>query len=347
VPYLNITDAARRLGIARSTLRDRIARDPDRYRTDALGRMWFDDIEAVPPQNDYGASKTLTPAPSASVPLTPRPIDLDALPPATPRRPVSSAIEAQRIPSAPHVDRLEKWILIPDCHVPYHSREAVGLMLRAAQAIGATNAVILGDFADFWAVSSHPKSPERRADLQWEVDEVNKALDMLQHTFTGQVKYIAGNHENRLERYLGAQAPALYSSMKVESLFRIKDRGWTFTQYKDHTSIGKLHLTHDCGKAGKNAHVDAMNAFQSNVIIGHTHRLAYAVEGNAQGKPHVGAMLGWLGDPAAVEYMFKVRAARDWAHGFGVAYVEPDGCVHVVPVPIVNGRVCVEGRLVR
>lgn len=242
---------------------------------------------------------------------------------------------------------LEKWALVPDCHVPFHHREHFGLMLRAASAIGAQNVAVLGDFADFWAVSFHPKSPSRRNDLQWEVGEVNAALDLLDRTFTGKKLFVAGNHEHRLERYLSERAPSLFSSFKVETLFRLRERGWLFTPYKSHTTIGKLHLTHDAGKAGRTAHVDAMNAFQANVVIGHTHRLAWAVEGNVKGRPHVGAMLGWLGDPKQVDYMHRVRAARDWAHGFGVAYVEPDGSTHVVPVPVVNDRVCIEGRLVR
>jgi hypothetical protein len=242
---------------------------------------------------------------------------------------------------------IRKWILVPDCHVPYQSEKAFGLMLRAAEAIKAKNVCVLGDFADFYAVSSHPKDPGRKADLGWEVDQVNLALDRLDKVFSGKKKFIEGNHETRLGRYLTDRAPDLFGTVKVQSLFRFKERGWDFTPYKSYTKIGKLHLTHDCGKAGARAHVDAMNAFQGNVVIGHTHRLAYAVEGSAKGDPHVGAMLGWLGDPEAVEYMWRIRAARDWAHGFGVAYEESNGHVHLQPIPIVGGKVLIEGRLVK
>lgn len=325
MPWVAPAVAAAHFKIAERTLRERSQRDPDRWRRNGAGRYWLPD----PPM------------------AVPAPVAIDALPPAQPKRdrPVTT-IEAPR-PQPVSSAGLSKWILVPDCHVPYHDRAAVALMLRAAQAIGAVNAVILGDFADFFAVSSHPKSPERKADLDWEVTEVNAALDLFDRTFTGEKKFIAGNHENRLERYLTSQAPALFNTMKVEALFRLQERGWLYTPYRSHTSIGKLFLTHDAGKAGRNAHVDAMNAFQSNVAIGHTHRLQYAVEGNVQGKPHVGVSLGWLGSVEHCEYMYRVRAARDWAHAFGVAYVEPDGCVHVVPVPIVNGRVVVEGKLIR
>lgn len=242
---------------------------------------------------------------------------------------------------------LEKWLLLPDVHVPFHSTAAFNLVLRAAESAKIKNIVCLGDFADFYAVSSHPKPPDRRADLQWEVDEVNKALRRLESTFTGKKKFCAGNHCDRLSRYLSDRAPELFGTLKIEELFGLKQNGWEYTPYKSFTKVGKLHLTHDCGKAGPNAHRDAMNAFQGNVVLGHTHRLGYAVEGNVKGEPHVGAMLGWLGDPEQCDYMFKVRAARDWAHGFGLAYKEPNGNVHVVPIPIVGGKCLVEGKLVK
>jgi predicted phosphodiesterase len=242
---------------------------------------------------------------------------------------------------------LEKWLIVPDVHIPYESKKSYALMLRAAQAIKVQNICVLGDFADFYAVSSHTKDPSRKADLQWEVNAVTLALDELDRIFKGKKKFIQGNHEQRLERYLADKAPALFDTVKCERLFRFKERGWEYTPYKQHTKIGKLHLTHDCGKAGPNAHIDAMNAFQSNAIIGHTHRMGYAVQGNAKGEPHVGAMLGWLGDIDQTDYMYRVRACRDWAHGFGIAYVEKNGNTHLQPVPIVGGRVLIEGKLVR
>ena len=54
---------------------------------------------------------------------------------------------------------------------------------------------------------------------------------------------------------------------------------------------------------------------------------------------------GWLGDVRQVDYMFRVKANRDWALGFGVGYVRDNGFVYLQPVPIVEGSCCVEGKL--
>lgn len=252
-----------------------------------------------------------------------------------------------RAPKTPAISKVEKWLLVPDCHVPYHDKAAVGLMIRAAESIGIKNVAILGDFCDMFAVSNHPKPPNRRLDLQWEIDCVNEELNVFDKVFTGEKKFISGNHCHRVERFLTDKAPALFHTIKIDKLLRLKERGWAYTPYKEFTKIGKLNLTHDCGKAGPNAHRDAMQAFQSNAVIGHTHMLAYAVEGSARGEAHVGAMFGWLGDINAVDYMYRIKALRNWAHGFGIAYIEPDGTAHVVPIPIVKGAVCVEGRIIR
>jgi hypothetical protein len=89
-----------------------------------------------------------------------------------------------------------------------------------------------------------------------------------------------------------------------------------------------------------------MDAFQHNIVIGHTHRLGYAVEGNAQGERHVTAMFGWLGDVEQIDYMHRVKAIKDWSLGFGIGYLEPKtGTVYLVPIPIVNYTCVVEGKL--
>lgn len=242
---------------------------------------------------------------------------------------------------------LKKYLLIPDCHVPFHDRAAFRLALRAAKAIKANNAVVLGDFLDFFAVSSHPKDPSRKQDLQAEIDAGNAALDEIDSVCRGERIYIEGNHEERLQRYLTDKAPALFRTLSLPKLLNVTKRGWKFVPYRDHVRVGRMFFTHDCGKAGRSANIDAMNAFQGNVVIGHNHRMSYNVEGSARGKPHLGATLGWLGDFSQLDYGHKIRAQRDWVHGFGVMYVEPGGNVHVTPVPIVDGKCLVEGRLIR
>lgn len=235
---------------------------------------------------------------------------------------------------------------MPDCHVPYEDKAAFALMLEAGRRLKPDTVVLLGDFADFYSVSSHSKNPERASDLAFEVDKVKERLRELKKLGARRHIYIEGNHEDRLSRYLCDRAPELFGSVKLAEVLGLQELGFEFVPYRKAVRVGKLHLTHDVGNAGPQAHAKASNLYGGNVVIGHTHRLAYAVQGDAQGDAHVAAMFGWLGDRAQVDYLHAVQAAQ-WAHGFGVGYLEPEsGVVHVVPVPIVRGRCVVEGQLV-
>ena len=236
-------------------------------------------------------------------------------------------------------------LFIPDTHAPYHDRLAFDLVEKVAKKIKPHIIAVLGDFADFYAVSSHVKDPARRMTFDDEVAHVRRLLRRIESWGAKRKLYILGNHEDRLTRYIASQAAEMHGIVTVDSLFGLRDHHWEITHYKDHASIGKLYVTHDVGKSGSSALKDALNSFQDNIVIGHTHRLQYLIEGNVKGKPHVAASFGWLGDVRGIDYMHKAKANRDWALGFGAGYLEDNGVVHVQPIPIVNYRCVVGGKL--
>lgn len=239
----------------------------------------------------------------------------------------------------------KRMLFVPDAHVPYHSKAAWNLMLRAAKHIKPDVLVVLGDLADFYAVSFHSKHPSRKSRLKWELDELAEALDQLDAIGASEKHYVAGNHEHRLERFIHEKAPELDGLLEFRELIRVDERGWKYTPYKHALKIGHLHVTHDEGNAGAYAHYRARATFETNVVIGHTHRMALHYQGNAQGVSHVGAMFGWLGDFEAIDYVHSAKA-RQWQHGFGVGLMESNGNVHLQACPIVDGRVSVFGELI-
>lgn len=243
--------------------------------------------------------------------------------------------------------KLEKILFIPDVHVPYEDKDAFQLMLKAAGVFGPDHVILLGDFQDFYDVSNHSKDPNRRFKLSEEVECGKARLDQIIKLGAKNNVYVAGNHEDRLERYLRDKAPELFNFISIPKVLELDKKGFKYVPYKDSYKIGKLNITHDTGNAGRHAHQKSLDDFQHNIIIGHTHRLGYAVEGNANGERHVAAMFGWLGNVEDVDYMHRIKAIRNWTHGFGIGYLEPkSGTVYVLPVPIINGTCLVEGKLV-
>ncbi len=278
------------------------------------------------------------------------------------RRSAVKAAETRVIPPpaitipADHIDpliqnmfapQLKKVLFVPDSHHPFVDKTAWNVMLRAARVFEPDIIVVQGDFGDCYSISAHDKNPARTNDLEYEVGKIREARAELDSLGATRKIFIEGNHEFRLARYLASNAPAVYKMLTIPELFELKQNDWEFVPYKASIKLGKLHLTHDTGTAGQNAHRQSMNAFQGSAVIGHTHRMEFSVTGNADGPPQVGAMFGWLGDFEDIDYMHQIAARRAWTHGFGLGWMEADGVVHLQPVPIVNGRCCVLGRIIR
>lgn len=249
-----------------------------------------------------------------------------------------------------HSGELEAHLYIPDCHHPFADPKAWGLLVKAAHNLRARYALlrifILGDFADFYSVSSHDKDPRRVNQLSGELAVVNERLDEIDAVGADWKHFIEGNHEYRLARYLVKNAPALVDSFSVPELLHLADRGWSFTPYRSYLKVGKLMATHDVGVAGAYAAFRAGAAFEHSVITGHTHRVTSTYFSNAVGESHVSMTLGWLGSQEEIDYLHKIKTTRDWQHAFGVGLSMPDGCIHLHAAPIVERTCVVFGEVV-
>jgi predicted phosphodiesterase len=240
-------------------------------------------------------------------------------------------------------------LIVPDTHCPYHDVRAWNLMMKAAKLLKPHTIVSIGDLADFYAVSSHSKNPLRARQLDEEIKGVTALLDQLDSLGAKERIYIAGNHEDRLTRYLQEKAPELFGVVGIPQLLRLKERGWTYVPYKHDHTIGKVTFTHDINAAGRTAIFKALDIYQDCIVTGHTHRLQYVVEGNAS-TPHtrVSAAFGWLGDVTKVDYMHRASAQKNWALGFGYGYHDPEtNYVYLIPVPIVRYTCLVNGTVIR
>ena len=239
---------------------------------------------------------------------------------------------------------LERVLIIPDTHAPYHDERAWQVMLAAARDFLPHRIIVLGDFLDFYAVSDHTKDPRRSSNLKWELEQGCLKRGDLDGLGATHKQYIKGNHEDRLDRFIASYAGPINDLVSFDREMGLTENGWQITPYKQGYDLGHVSFTHDTGSAGANAHRQAMSVYHGSVVIGHTHRMAYEVVGSNKGKRILAAMLGWLGDFEAIDYMHKQKALRDWVHGFGVGYYEPSsGLVFVQPVPIVNYECVLNG----
>ncbi len=241
--------------------------------------------------------------------------------------------------------------LFPDLHAPYHDAKAFAVACQVISAGGYDTVVVLGDFADFAAVSSHPKDPARLLPFDAEVRGVNAALDRLDAACkTGRVKhklFLEGNHETRLARFVLKIAPELRSFVDWRDMLHLDRRNWQVTPYKVSIQIGDLRISHDFGRAGVNAARESMRDMGHSVAFGHTHRLQSVYEGHLDGTRHCGATCGWLGDPNAIDYRHKDAVRRDSIHGFATVDVIPSGLFWLQVIPIIDYQAMVNGVFFR
>jgi predicted phosphodiesterase len=244
---------------------------------------------------------------------------------------------------------IKKLFFIPDTHRPYHHKRHWALCLKALQTFKPDAVYVGGDFWDFYCVSDHDKNPTRSSRLDFELRDGEEGLDEIRQAAGNKasIDFTEGNHENRLDRYLSRKAPELFGMCRLADLIDFNKRGIRFHPYRKHLTVGKLHVTHDVGSAGRDAHLRAQALSQGNIVINHTHRIGYAVVGNVLGKPHVGAMFGHLSDVDQIDYAHRIQVARDWAYGFGYGYQDENGNVYLQPCPIVCNKVVIDGRVVK
>lgn len=241
--------------------------------------------------------------------------------------------------------RLRKILVVPDCHWPVCHVPSWNCMMRAARLFKPDEVLVLGDFANADALSKHTRtSKPDYTTIKEEVPPVRAALRELESLKAKHYQYVMGNHEWRLERYVADQAPALEGTTSWDALLDLSK--WDITPYKRTYHLGKINVTHDTGKAGQNAHRASMLDYMGSVFIGHTHFLSLEARGRIGRAPVLAAHFGWLGDPDAVDYTHESNAHK-WVLGFGLAWHDTiTGVVHAQPVPIINGKACVLGKLV-
>jgi hypothetical protein len=239
---------------------------------------------------------------------------------------------------------LQPILFVPDCHRPFHDKRAYSLMMQVARDMKPHVIAVIGDYADFFAISAHSKDPSRAIKFKSEVEDARRGLKELEALKPKRLIFCEGNHEDRWRRFISDRAPELSGITSVPELLGLQK--WEFVPYRESTTIGKLNVTHDVGHVGRYSGFKSLDTVQGNIVTGHSHRLSYMIEGNAKGEAHVSAQFGWLGDAKAADYMNRIKALRDWALGFGIGYLNPaTGFVYLTPVPIVNYSVVFNGKL--
>ena len=214
-----------------------------------------------------------------------------------------------------------------------------------ARTVRWDEVVLMGDFLDFNAISSHNKENLRSIEKQRIAKDYkvgNIILDEIQK-ICKKVTLIEGNHEYRMERLINLY-PALEGITEVEKGLRLEERGINFIKSwskGDIYKVGKAIFIH--GLYTNDAHArKTVPRYGTNGFYGHTHDVqSYSQELKGDNKTIVGQSLGCLcrydlpymhGRPSKWQQAFSVFWFRDngffnysLVRIFQNSFIAPDG----------------------
>jgi predicted phosphodiesterase len=243
---------------------------------------------------------------------------------------------------------MQSALIIPDTHIPYESRN-YNLALEVGAFEKISQVVILGDYADFYTVSAHPKELGRNVPqlLEREVACVNKRLDEIDKVFGPRVQkiFIEGNHEYRLARYLRDRCPELFGYVDCVQVFNLKCRpNWKWVPYgpdqKFRILKSKLYARHE--PIGPTAKTTAQRAMVS-CVYGHVHKLEMANVVGMDNSQHTAFCPGWLGNKNA-SVMKYVKNHAQWAEGFAIVHTEGSLFFPEI-IPIIKNKAYYKGKV--
>ena len=192
--------------------------------------------------------------------------------------------------------------------------------------------IILGDFADCYAVSLHSKLPSH---LQMTprkfTDELSEAyyhLKQLRDTFPGaEIIYLEGNHEARMQKYIIKNCETIAPYIKtLPEILHLDSMNIRWVPYGRHQLYpvlnSNLYARHAPWDGGKHTARGSVDKGHISLLFGHTHRKQRATATRADKEEIECFSMGWLGDEDAeiFDYMDK----SNWSKSFGFVFKHKD-----------------------
>jgi len=162
------------------------------------------------------------------------------------------------------------WLILSDCHVPYHDAEFCNALVSYALRTGIRKVILNGDFLDWAAFSPFGSLIEVEADA--ELASASQFIEAL--CDFDRIVQLTGNHEVRLIRTLNYKLKAeqllrLYTTTVNEQKIQVTDYHWCWVD----TKAGRWRVTHP-----RNAHMQPCSVARRltakhncHVAVGHDH----------------------------------------------------------------------------
>jgi predicted phosphodiesterase len=306
----SITEAARVGGVTRNTART--------YCTDLRDR--------VPTPPDVRKSRTPVPPPR--------------LPDPAPEAGGPGIPAEEWKPLSPYRVDVPGWhFVLGDVHLPMHDRQTVELAVREAREKRAAVVLLNGDIMDMFGITPFFREPTRDRFVD-EIDKGCQFIAWIRGQFPqSRIIYREGNHEFRLRRYLGSQAPELADlpCLKLDKLLDFAKHGVEWVADKRKVLLGNLITLHGHefrkGEGINPARLAFLRATAS-VLVGHHHRTSEHHQRALDDRHHATWSVG-----CACFTSPDYDPYNQWNFGYAMVEVATDGWFSVHNRRVLNGRV--------
>ena len=257
-------------------------------------------------------------------------------------------------------EKIEKSVLLPDIHHPYHHKPSFNAVLGFLEWFNPDQVILLGDAMDMKAINHWMREKKNvkyfeGARLLKDYHRFSRdILKPIERAIPNDCKkvYMGGNHEAWAYQLIDKD-PRLEGLIEPERVLNLKRRKWDWIPYtyddeegnvyKGMYKIGKLTITHGT-YLNKYHAAKTADVFSKSVAYAHTHdyQVYTKVHEEDPNDYHTAQSIGCLCNKAPG---YKGGQPNRWVNAFGVVYTRKDGCFNLYVPIIINGKFVFGGKL--
>ncbi len=166
-----------------------------------------------------------------------------------------------------------------DTHNPFQDEITMSLVERFLAKIKPDFLIYGGDVNDFYPISTFDKNPERISSLQKDLNNTRAMFARHRAMLPSETEFflLDGNHENRLQKFLWSDAPALESldSLQIGKLLTLEEYNIKHIAYEQGLMINDVFLVLHGDIASIHSGYTAKRMYEKHGgcgISGHCHR---------------------------------------------------------------------------
>ena len=236
----------------------------------------------------------------------------------------------------------KKPLIVRDIHLPYHDIDAIEIALEKAYKNGVDSIYLNGDILDFYQVSRFTKEGGAMS-IKEERDMFFEFIGWIKSNFDVPIYFKAGNHEERLAKYINDKAPDLAQlpELTLSGFLKLDDLGVQFVDGRQKAMMGKLIVVHghEFGESIFSPVNPARGLFlraKSTTLAGHNHQTSEHHENNLKNDSMACFSTGCL---CQLTPNYRPFAYTKWNHGFAIVEIDEDESFEVSNYRIIDGKV--------